>query len=524
MLFSIQNLFFVAYTTLALVLCLVSAAISISSVKWIGRRHALLVIAIGVLTGPFFLAAAVGSLDGYGPLSLLSPFLPILCAAACYANWRNLPYQSFGTRLLTVCVCIWDLFLFGLYLLRALQTLGHFELGEVGSSLLTSLALAQTSVGGSGAELLPVFLYVPLLLPPFASEGKGTVLPCAVSGFLASFMTGLVLIYYPSAASITTAMREPTESRPLSPARNVRLSATVDAESDGKGFGLATWLAATGSTPEFEGRVTRAKDLGLRRLRVTVSADALKAPERFARIERNCAKIRELGLSMTVVTRPSPLLTKTDGIGSEAFARHMQEAHWTLAERIKPDLLVLFSQPYGEEIAGTLGRLPVAHWSRLIEDCAAAIHKGHPKLACGIELDASHDFGKELRGALTRKESGIQRILFVMDARLSSSRGLERGLLELEGSLSSGLATKGIAIVGRPPAGLGLGGEAAHVRFVERLIQFADAHKEISDLDLGPLFDSSRGLNGYFDSRDRAKPAMKRLLQLVLGLREPAPR
>ena len=75
--------------------------------------------------------------------------------------------------------------------MRAAQLLFQIDLGTEFSSLLTCNALAQCNIGAADAELLPLWLPLPLLLPPLSGTSRSMLVYASVAGFSASFTFGL---------------------------------------------------------------------------------------------------------------------------------------------------------------------------------------------------------------------------------------------------------------------------------------------------------------------------------------------
>jgi hypothetical protein len=478
------------------------------------RRHRWAVIATATATPLLFFCAALGGLPAYGPLSLLHATLPIFCLTAIYGNQMSIYRQGVPAQLLGYVTHLWNAALFVLFSVRAAQVLFQVDLGDEFSSVLTCSALAQRSVGASEAELLPLWLPLPLLIPPLTSASAVALIYGSAAGFVASFWLGLHVLEFPSALEITQAMRRPTNRVELAMDRDIRLGMTMGSIEELPLDHPEGVLAVLGSPPALDGRIARAHELGLERLRLTVTLDTVLDPELFERAVHTRNRVREAELGLTVVIgAPSALAAP---LPAAEQRKRAQQAQWIVSERLQPELLVLFSQPLTDPAMNCFGSLDAGRWADWITSCAQVVREGRPTQRCAVELTPVGSNALLLFDTLRRPNVELQEISFALDARRTAMPSLSQMLIELEGWLVSRPTAKTLSILGLPPAPLALGGMESQSSYVRRLIAFANDHREIRAADLGPMWDSWTCWNGYWDSRDVPRPALAELRSLVL--------
>ena len=486
------------------------------------KRHRRVVAFTALGIPALFLGTMAANVPGLGPLGLLHALLPILCLSAIYANLVSLREERFAAKLLGMVTLLWNGVLVAVYSVRAAQVLFQFDLGDEFSSLLTCSALTQRSVGAAHAEMLPLWMPLPLLLPPLHGRTSISLVYGCTAGFCASFFLGLHALEMPNAVEITRTLRSDAQVTELALDREIRLGMSLGTVSELPRVEDEQTLRLLGNPPNMHGRIARARELGLDRVRLSVRLAEDWQEEFFAKAKAVRELLHEQGIQLVIALLPPDRTSKPRP--ASAQRKRAQEAQWILTERVQPDMLVLFSQPLSEAARTCYGPLPIERLAAWIRSCARTIREAHPAQRLGIELTPGHPDAFALYGELREDETLLQEMGFALDARSVTLPSLQQMLLELEGWLVMHPAKQELGIVAMPPAPLGLGGMQAQNVYVQRVVAFAEKRSEIANLDLGPMWDGQLGWNGYWDQRDVARPALAELRRLVLQVHASPPR
>ena len=516
---SIHSLFFTAYTLLAIFMAWYGVVLGISNRKQLGRRQLYCQIFAGIAVLPFFLATALGSLPGSGPLTWAGPMLPLLCLMLAYTSIKGLRGQSLGVTLLCLPIVSWNLLLAAVYSLRSAQTLLLTDLGHISSSALTALALMQRNIGHADAELLPIFLFLPLSLPPFLYSGRHPLFIAAIGGFLASLMISLLASTLPHAWSLNNNLRKLPEQEAVAPRPDLRLSMRLTGDGIERPSMLPSYLDILGNTANLELRLQRASELGLAEVELPVRADLVKDEMKFKLLNDLAKEIKARGMGLIVSIQTPSRWSHGRQLDFPEYREIMQEAQWILGERLQPDLLVLFTEPFAKLKKATFGTLKVEDWLAIIEESLAILNEGQPGLKTAIDLYPPDDESKELYERLSSASSKLTELRMIIRSNRVGKTQTRRSLHTLAGWLANNPPGKPICLVAEPPAPLGFGGPQAQAAYVERMLAFASRQERITGINLGSMIDSCACLNGYWDSRDQSRPCLATLVASLQILR-----
>lgn len=517
--FTIQNFFFWAYTILAFSMAQYAATLALTNRQHLGSRQFWTVAITALLLLPAFAAVALGSLPGWGPLLAFSPVLPALCIAAIWSNIRTLKSSSAGLMLLLVPISIWNLLLAVLYILRVGVVLGGLDLGHSMSSLLTGFSMVQRNIGNQDAELVPLYLYMPLMVPPFVSASGLRLTINGISGLLAASFCTLFLAVLPRSFALNLMLRKESSNQEVSLREDLTLSMQLSLDGKGLKRKLPKGLDVLGNSSDLSLRIEKAKELGLAALELPVSADTIGSPKDISRLKLAAKEIREAGLSLIVSVREARAWEGVHRLHPKVYQKAMMDAHWILSEHLTPDLLILYHRPFSERSRDLLGDTDVARWKEMIEESLTVLRKAHPDLQVGMDLELPFDESLELYQALNSSSSSLDRIRFVVASDRTQSTAVVRSLLSLGGWLASHPPQKNLSLVTESPSPLGLGGPVAQDAFLRRVFSYGTRHALFTSLSLGKMFDSSEGLNGFYDSRSRPRRSLHSLESMLQKMR-----
>ena len=508
-----ESLLYGAYTLIAFGLIAWGLLSAIKNRHAIGLRNAGVFCLVAALLLPIFVATTLGNVPGYAFLLPLAPLLPLLALACAWMNATQLPELGGGGRTLVATTCIWNLVLFVAYTMRALLTLFQIELGPFSSTVLGALATCQHNVRGSAAGLdSAIWLYLPILVPPYRHGSLASLGSASLGSFAATFMAGLFFLALPS--SVPAATQEATK---LAPRSDIATSIAV-AECDWSGLPeFPESFAIFGRTPRIEERIDRAKEIGIEAIELELNADTIGESERFERFAKIAGAAKRAGLARHVVITAPRIGVRMHAL---RYRELLERAHWAVAETIRPELLVLYSQPFGARSQACVGQLGADKWLELIEHSTKAIREGMPSQRVGIDLAPPSAVARELFAKLGERRL-VDRIRFVIDGDRLDHSIPGRDLLEVASWLTKHPTRAAIGIVAHPPSPLRGGGYAMQSDFVRRVLSFAAEQPLVSSIGLGTLVDGRRRLNGYWNVRDLPRPSAALMHELLRSMKAP---
>ncbi|MEZ5990167.1 MAG: hypothetical protein R3F30_13820 [Planctomycetota bacterium] len=512
---SIQSLIFWTYTILAFSTAQYAMALGLSNRAHLAHRHFGLIAATSILMLPAFLAATLGSITGWGPLLALHPLLPILCLTATWANLKSLRRASAGIWLLIVPITVWNVLLAVLYGMRLLVVLGNVDLGHNAQSLLTAFAFLQRNLGSRDAELLPVFLYLPLVVPPFIEASGLRLTINGIAGFLSASLATLFLALLPGAFSWNLTLRKPGSNLEVETRGDLALSMRLPLDGKGLESPMPKAFDLLGNVRGLSARLVRAEELGLTALELPVSADLVNDAKGLAELKEQARLVREAGLELIVSVQRSSKWRARHRIHPKAFQKAMMDAQWILAEHLKPDALVLYSRPFGPRMRALIGDVEVAEWKRMIEESLTVLRRAHPDLRTIVDLELPTDEAQALYEALNSDGNSLDGFRFVIASDLVHATPAVRSLLKLGGWLASVPPQKQVGVVVETPAPLGFAGAVAQELQLRRVFAYATRHGMVQTVGFGRMFDDRQGLNGYWDARARPRLALLALREML---------
>ncbi|MCA8968929.1 MAG: hypothetical protein KDC95_04070 [Planctomycetes bacterium] len=467
---------------------------------------ALLAIAMPVAFG----LARIAHLPGYGMFEIAWVALPALAFGAILTNIANMRELGIGGRMLGAPVLAWNCVLAFLYAARVASDVFFVDLGAPLSVPLAAWSLAQGMVGGQGAEALPVWVWLPILLPTRA-DASGSLL-ARTSGALAStFVVGVVILAISPALDIVREADELADGAPASPRGDIKRSLRLGDDRWGQNA-LATLMGGADSESGLSRDIERATSLGIQEVEFGIRADLVDDGSRLARLEAAVRQARAAGLRIAIRTVAPTAMSVT--MHPKTFAERMQHAHWILAERFEPDLLILVDRPYGTDTKNCVGNLEPARWLDLIKAAARQIHEGKPRQRLAAVLTSPLPRAREIWLGLADGTT-IRELRFRIEGNSYSSDRSARACLALSGWLAETPPRLTLAIDASPPTALSFGGTNAVVSYFERILRLAATQRSVATVGLGDVRDGTHGLSGLFTAMGRRRPIVETLPVLL---------
>jgi hypothetical protein len=369
---------------------------ALPAVEHSGRHRAVTLLA-GIVAPCAILALAI-TIGRGGPLALVAvaALAPIAIAAGIWSSLITLRHQGLGLKVLYLPLLAWNSLLAGVYGIRVLQDTIGTDLGSFGSAVVAAHARVQCLVGSRGAEQDPVWLHLPLLLPlslQFATwQRAGLVAFSTVS----SGLLALACVAMPDAYQRVKSFR----------GQGIDVAAAA-LPPIGVSAPWGKRLLAAGEREELRARLAA---LGAAHVVVDVSPDTF-ADEQLARqAVEEIGFARRAGLAVVVVTRPP------GGAGPSALRNLgelkgcMAQAHWFAAEKLQPDLLVLYAGPFGQLQSLTVQAPTLPQWLDTIRQSAREARQANADIRLGVVIDTRAPHAAELFRQLKADDSPVDSV------------------------------------------------------------------------------------------------------------------
>lgn len=517
---SVEALLFTTYSVITALLAVSAGIVAARSIRAGSITTNFAIAGLSLLMLPAFAAASVAHFPGYGIFEAAWILLPALSLACALANARLLRDLGFGGRILVSTTVIWNTLLTVVFTLRALSEIFFIELGIVSALPLSAMSLAQGVVGSEAAAGLPVWIWLPVLLPP-KSEGGFALAARATGGLVACLIVGVVTLAVPPALELIGAAPEPEST--TSPRGDIALSVRMRDSRWTERPRLPDALREF-TRAEFEQDLELAKQLGVGEIELAIGADLIDDDACLARMEEAVRAVRTASLRVAIrVALPPP---GSVPMHPRRFGELMQNAHWIVAERLRPDTLILFDRPYDEQTRWVAGNLDPKLWIEIIDAAARQITAGNPRQRCAVVLSPSNHRTRELWIELAKGKL-VPDVRFWIEGNRVDGERASRACITLAGWLAEHPATVSVGIAASPPTPLTFGGRSAMGRYYERVFALASGQRTVSTLNLGNLRDGPCGLNGIYTNLGRPRPvhdALRELLTRLTTARPASPR
>lgn len=471
---------FAAWTGIALALTALSLVMAHLGRQSLPARLPALITLYALLLVPAALAVALAPLGApawSGPAGLL---FPVLCLCAAWLQAHALFGAPLPARLLALPVHAANILLGVVWGIRLTESLSGLDLGLPAGVLSAGYAITQTGIGHTDAFFLPVFVHLPILLPPWrtwSSPAPWLVLllaaaPCAV--FL--FLWGRAM---PLAWEIARTYRDnrPSAARPT----------TRPVPPLGLRYGPSSW------GPSWPAVRERHRDalLELEPSSVLFMAEGGLLADDFSlrRLEEEADWARGRNLEVTVAALPARTwLSENPALAG--LAEKMRALHRRLAERVRPTTLVLWWEPIllGAE------RLPVKphprQWAEAIAESARALRLPFPRLRLAVCLASPRPEALELLDLLAAPDFPLDEIGFSATpylAPLEGPRSLASLLEHIQAAMDRAGSARALSILRAGCAPAPVGGEQGQAGALAFLLSWASARPKLRTIVIHSL-------------------------------------
>ena len=385
----------------AVLLCLWAAATAALRVDEHDTVHRGWTFLAGTLLPPAMLAVAFAAGMDRTLLTAATAALPVLVIAGTWSNVMTLKDQVLVLKLLHLPVLAFNAALAGIYGVRALQELCGIDLGTWGTTITTGHALLQVWIGQQGAETNPMWLHLPFLLPLWLryqwQHKLALLLACLMAVAMGSLLVMGMPLAYIKAQSYREAPIEPSKDEPLK-----ELPATLP-------VGVKVPWGERMMTEQRLGEWrSHLAGLAVDHVAVEVGPELFADEPLLLQVKREIGMARQRGLAIVVVAQPPLQFGTIPARDLNELAHTMLVVQQQAAKQLEPDLLVLFSGPFGRlsDLLAKNGTLE--QWKEVIVEAATRARAARPtmRLSVAIEHQALHAY--ELFRWLKANESPVE--------------------------------------------------------------------------------------------------------------------
>ncbi len=490
-------------------LCLWAAATSTLRIQEHGVAHRAWTFVAGLLLPPVLAVTALCDLHGYGAWKPIGVALPALTIAITWSNVMTLRDQHFLAKLLHAPIFVFNTTLAGIYAVRAAQDVGGADFGSLGATLTATHTALQTWVGHRDADSLPIWLHLPIALPLCLHFRFTHGLVLLVAAFVATALLSVLALAAPAASFRVDSYRGNAPTVPLADAARLEVGVRI------------AWPQLAGSeTVELQQRL---QSLGIDHLVVDVDPELFRDDATVERVARELQTLRDRGLTIVASVRPARIYRVVPAADLVELGAAMAKTQWLCAERLAPDLSILFTGPFGELARQLVRPGTLDEWSETIHRAARESRQANPAVRVAVALDATGPHGEELYRRLKADDSPVDVVGFAVHVG-------GRPLAEIEAHLAT-LARWCERVPGDRPvrvldAGAGphtCGGELGQWHFLATILRFAATTPAIRGVVLGTAIDRSDAF-GLLAGNGRPRRAYLEIARMLGARHAPAAR
>ncbi len=494
-------LLFGLYTGFAVLCSLWAAATAAMKVREHTAAHRAWTFLAATLLPPVTVLAAIGDMLGHPELRPLIALLPVLTIAAIWSSVMTLRDQGLWRKGLHLPVFALNALLGGIYAVRAVQEISGEDLGLAGTALTAAHAHVQTWVGHAGADQNPYWLHLPLLMPLCLRFRWPHHLLLFLAACAAAALLAVFVLVTPFAYQKAESFRQPVPA-PTSLPAELRIGLKVpwgDRLYDDET--LLRWRRDLLA-------------LGVDHVTFEVSPDTFEDEPLLRQLLSEVQFAREHSLRLVAIAMPPLQFRAVPARDLRELAAAMGKAQWLAAERVQPDLLVLFCGPFGQLRTLAVRSPTLPEWAATIEESAKAARQANPAVQVGVSIETRGPLAAELFRLLKASDS-------VVDVVGLSIYVGDRTLPEVEQALA-GLATWCTRTPGSRPVRIleagaspySCGGEAGQWSFLVTLLAHAERIPGLEGITIDGLTDREAAL-GITTADGRARRACRELTSLL---------
>jgi hypothetical protein len=499
---SIPFLLFLVITAFCLTLSLWAAASAAMRIAEHGGTHRAWTMVAATLLPPAAAAAALGPIMGWPQLQPVIVVVPILILAGTWSNMMTLRDQGLQLKLLHMPVLAFNASLAGIYSVRAVQELAGFDLGTWGTAITGGHSLLQTWVGQTNSSAQTIWLHLPFLMPLWLQYRWTHKLVLTISSVFSLALLGLLTLLMPLAYQRAEQFRQPLDNSSLEdlPMMGVKVN----------------WGDRILSEDVRDRWRSQFMGMGADCMVIDVSPELFSDQDLFTQTKNEIELARRHGIEIALICRPPMEFSWLPASNLQDFSREMAKLQWLAAERLEPDLLVLFAGPFGRLRSLTHDSPTIEEWREKIVRSAQEAKQANKKVAVAVAFENLAPHTRKLFAALAKDDSPIDVLsFFVHSTNLEAKRRREL-FVTLDLWCSETDTEKPIWILEAGASPRETGGELGQWYFLDALIQDARRRNQVRAFCIDALSD---GLNSFGITTTAGRPrlAYRKLQNLIFG-------
>lgn len=491
------HLLFLAMTGFTALLCMWAAVSALTGSREMRLLHRVWALTTAVLLPPVTLAAALAMKLDVSWLVAVAALLPLLVLTAAWCNVTTVQEQSFAIKLLHVPVFLFNALLAGIYAVRATQDQFGFDLGTWGTAVTGGHALLQDIVGQAAADQNPIWFYLPFLLPLSSMYRWPHKLALFFSSAASTALLGLLVTLMPFAYTRAQSYRaDPQDEISSLPA--------------GMSIGVFMPWAKTLSEEAVTAWREDLHALHARSVTIEIEPAAIADEHLVAQILAEIGQARDRGVEIVAIARPGiDVLTG----GLRELTLGMAQLQWLAAEKLSPDLFVLYAGPFGRLSELTVKVGTIEEWMQAIARSAGEVRQANPdvKVAVAIENPAPH--AEELFRRLRAADSPVDVVGLSIAPLGGPASEAYAKLATLSAWMKRNPGPRPVRILETGASPFATGGELGQWHFLHSVLTFAIEHG-VKAVSIDALADPDSML-GLVARDGRRRLAFRRLQELL---------
>ncbi len=471
-------------TLVAALLCLWTGVSAAPRIREHRGSHRLVTGIGATLLLPAAGAPALATALGFPELAYGTILLPVAVMCCTWSNVITMRDQGWSLKLLHLPTFLFNTLLLGLYTVRVVQDFLGQDLGTWGGAVTIAHVSLQTQVGQASAAANPVWFHLPFLLPLCLRFRWYHVVALTFSSAVSMALLYLLVAAMPMAHVCADSYRHAGSAEPRQ----------ID-----RGHGSLAVKLPWGHQllPTSTRRQIREalRELRPHSVTIDVGANTFDDDELHEQVKRELAWAKEQAMPVTVICTPSPSQLPTPETSLVGLGQQLARTQ-LLAASLEPDLVVLFSGPFGRLAALTVKTPSIDEWVTAIAQAAGQVRQSNPRVKVGVTIESIAPRAGELFRRLRAPDSPVDIVGLAIFRRQWRIQDLDKDLSRLRRLVERSPGSRPVQILETGCTPHAVGGELGQWNFLRRILALAADIEGIDGVCIDALHDlqSTRGL------------------------------
>lgn len=480
-------LLYLLYSGLAVALCVWTALLAAQPIEEHKPMHRGLTLLPALLLPPAVGIATLAWPFGRPELLLALLAVPPLALAAEVSAGMTLSGQNILVRLLHVPVAAWNATLVVIYLLRAGLELGGTDVSTEMAALVNAHAHLQRNVGQVDALAAPFWFHIPLMMPLWLRYGVAHILALLVSSTVAVAMLGLLALQMPWGFDQAEGFRDGgTDIVSLRSDLEVGVSIPVLSTPP------AAWAPTRMSRGAWDAQQLALQELDPQIVSVEIGPDTLEDVSAMERLLELREAAHGDGRKFIVTARPPERFDRRPADDLERLASAMGDVHRAAAARLRPDLLVLYAEPYGRLADCIASPATIDDWVERVRKDSIVPKRAVPGLRVAVTLSSRAAHAEELFLRLSKPSSPVDAVGLMLRPDRMTMGDVQAALKTWKGWAALHPKGKEIWVLDTGAVPAVVGGELGQWRFLREVLMFAHDTARVRGVAFESIVDRKR--------------------------------